>query len=121
MAHEALRINPGDAQAVVPAPAKKPPASQADATRTPKQDSVIEVKQKFDPDQLEQITKELNDNFRIFNTALSFSVDDNTGTTVIRILDRDTDKVIREIPPDELLQLAAKLTEVLGRLVDKTA
>jgi len=70
---------------------------------------------------LERLTKELNDDFRVFNTTLSFSVDDKTGKTVIRILDSDTDKVIREIPPIELLRLAAKLTEVIGRLVDETA
>ncbi|MFC1556813.1 flagellar protein FlaG [candidate division KSB1 bacterium] len=123
MAPEELRITSGDLQ--VKTPQQAPPASatpaQSDAARAPKQNPDIQLQRKLDPSLLEKIAEELNNDFRIFNTALSFSVDDKTGTTVIKILDRETEKIIREIPPDELLRIAAKLTEIIGRIVDELA
>lgn len=69
---------------------------------------------------LEKIAEEINSNFRIFNTTMSFSVDEATGNTVIKIMDRESEKVIREIPPSEMLKLAAKLADIIGRIVDET-
>jgi flagellar protein FlaG len=42
---------------------------------------------------------------------LQFSVDDQTGRTVIKVLDSETDTVIRQIPPEEILDLARKLKD----------
>ncbi|MEP5765411.1 MAG: flagellar protein FlaG [Halieaceae bacterium] len=42
---------------------------------------------------------------------LRFAVDDNTGRTVITVMDQNTDQVIRQIPGDEVLALAKVLEE----------
>ncbi len=123
MTPEGLKFSPGDF--AVSQPQSKPvpekaPVPQPDAALSPEKEEV-KTQKRMDPDIIEKITSELNNEFRIFNASVSFSVDDNTGTTVIKIMDRDTEKVIREIPPNELLEIAAKLTEVIGRLVDETA
>jgi len=62
--------------------------------------------------------EELNQNINMFNSKVSFSVDEDTGKTVIKISERDTNKVIREIPPEALLKLASKLNEIIGMLFD---
>jgi len=62
--------------------------------------------------------EELNHNIKMFNSQLSFSVDDNTGKTVIKVSERETNKVIREIPPEALLRLASKLNEIIGMMFD---
>ena len=72
-------------------------------------------------EQLFQLVDELNENIHILNTTVSFFIDENTGNTVIRISDRETDEVLREVPTQEVLKLAAKLAEVIGIIVDKTA
>ncbi len=46
------------------------------------------------------------------NRSLRFSVDNDTGSTVIRVIDRQTDETIRQIPPEELLTLAKRLKEL---------
>jgi len=121
MSPEGLKIATGDVPAAQPKqpPVSKPPV-KSEAARSPEQEETTQLQKKLDPDVIEKITQELNDQFRIFNTAVSFSVDDKTGTTVIKILDRETEKVIREIPSSELLKIASKLTEIIGRLVDET-
>ncbi len=53
------------------------------------------------------------------NVGLRFSVHETTGRTVIRVVDRETEDLIREIPPEEFLNIAAKLDEMIGILFDK--
>lgn len=44
-------------------------------------------------------------------TSLSISVDDGLGSTVIQVKDKATDEVIRQIPPEQILNLARFLRE----------
>jgi flagellar protein FlaG len=59
---------------------------------------------------LVQAVKALNsaDTFGSQN-ELSFTLDRNTRLPVIRIVDRDTKKVIEQIPPEYVLRLAEEL------------
>jgi flagellar protein FlaG len=43
------------------------------------------------------------------NAAVRFSIDEESGRTVIQVVDRDTDEVIRHIPPEEMLRIASHL------------
>ncbi|MFC1564108.1 flagellar protein FlaG [candidate division KSB1 bacterium] len=120
MVAEGLTINPAAVKPVVlatkPIMPEAPDAVQQQPVRL---EEPIPEPKPIDTEALEKIAEELNEDFRIFNAAISFSVDKNTGTTIVKIFDRDTEEVIREIPPEELLRLAAKLTDIIGRLVDK--
>lgn len=42
---------------------------------------------------------------------LQFSVDEDSGRTIIRVIDSDSGKIIRQIPPEELLQIARSVTD----------
>ena len=50
---------------------------------------------------------------------LSFTVDHETGDTVINIVDDRTGEVIRQIPPDELLNLKRSMGPIQGLVLDK--
>jgi flagellar protein FlaG len=39
---------------------------------------------------------------------------------MVKVVNKDTGNLIREIPPKEVLDLAAKLDEMIGILFDKT-
>jgi flagellar protein FlaG len=54
----------------------------------------------------------------VFNTSLAFSVDKPTGKTVIKVMDKETDEMIRQIPPEDALKLMANMRDVLGMLMD---
>lgn len=64
------------------------------------------------------LAKELNDAVKMFNTNISFSVDKDTGKTVIKVIDADTDEVLRQIPPEDALRIAAHMKELMGILYD---
>jgi flagellar protein FlaG len=69
-----------------------------------------------------EIAKALDPPISAFrNTALSFSIHEGLGKTVIRIIDQDTKEVIRQIPPEETLRLIARMAKSVGMLMDKEA
>ena len=72
------------------------------------------------PQVSEKMLKELaRDIETIHSIGLIFSKHEETGRTVIKVLDKDSNKVIREIPSEDVLNLAAKIDEMIGILFDK--
>lgn len=53
------------------------------------------------------------------NTVAEFGYNEPTNRFTIKIKDADTDKVIKEIPSEEALELLAKAWELAGILVDE--
>ncbi|MCU7372959.1 flagellar protein FlaG [Paucibacter sp. O1-1] len=49
--------------------------------------------------------------------GLKFSVDDDSGKRVIKVQDIESGDIIRQIPSEEALQLAQKISEVSGVLM----
>jgi len=75
----------------------------------------------IDRKQLDQIVKKLSQQFRSTYTSLDFSIDDKTKSLVVKVIDSDSEKVIRQIPPDEVLAIRARIQELLGAIFDKEA
>ncbi len=48
------------------------------------------------------------------NTKLSFSYDREAKRPIIYVVDKNTDKIIRQIPPEEMVQLIRKMDEIRG-------
>ncbi len=68
---------------------------------------------------IKQVADEANSIVRPLSTSLSFSFDDKAGKNVIKIIDNDSGKLIRQIPPEEMLRLSEHMKELIGALVDK--
>ncbi|MFH0809191.1 MAG: flagellar protein FlaG [Pseudomonadota bacterium] len=50
---------------------------------------------------------------------VGFSVDDRSGRVVCQLRDQKTDEVVRQIPPEEVLDLAAKMDKMTGLILDR--
>ncbi|MBQ2593563.1 MAG: flagellar protein FlaG [Candidatus Riflebacteria bacterium] len=72
-------------------------------------------------EKLENAIKKLNETAKVFNRSLKFKMHEATHRTMISVIDTDTDKVIREIPGEEALDMVAKMQEYLGLIFDKKA
>jgi flagellar protein FlaG len=48
--------------------------------------------------------------------GVEFELSEDSGRTVIRLIDRENGELIRQIPPEEALNAAQRLEEVKGRL-----
>ena len=55
----------------------------------------------------------------IRNVGLQFAVNEETGRVVVTVIDESTGQVIREIPPSEVLKLAASFGKAIGIIFDQ--
>lgn len=67
---------------------------------------------------LSKVTEELNKMVRIFNRKLDFSIHEETNRVIVKVVDTVNDKVIREIPPEEILDLVAKFKDTFSIFID---
>jgi len=56
---------------------------------------------------------------RTFNKKLQFVVDHKSNEVIVKVIDKETDKVIKVIPPEELQRLHKKLKETIGFLFNE--
>jgi flagellar protein FlaG len=55
----------------------------------------------------------------LLNRDFKYSVNRETNQLIVKVIDKTTNKVIKEIPPESLQKLALQLKEQLGILVDE--
>lgn len=63
----------------------------------------------------------LKDYVQNLDRELQFQVDKDTGKTVVKILDADTNEVVRQIPSEEVLELTKHLDNVQGVIFNSEA
>ncbi len=57
------------------------------------------------------VVKEMKDYVQNIERNLEFSVDEESGRTIITVTDPETDEIIRQIPPEDLLYMVKALQE----------
>ncbi|WP_240374392.1 flagellar protein FlaG [Bacillus piscicola] len=66
-------------------------------------------------DQVESMNSMLESNY----TNLKFNVHEQLDRVYVQVLERDSEEVIREIPPKKFLDMVASMLEQIGLLVDE--
>jgi flagellar protein FlaG len=102
--------------------ASKARAEQASSSR--KRRAVLEQDQQEKTVRLSEKDAEayLKDILRmssLFDRKLKFVLNRDLGTVVVKVVDRETDKVIKEIPPEALQRLHRRMKEAIGLLIDE--
>ena len=85
-------------------------------------DSEDQVKRN-EPDQavVNQAVQNLNDYVQNIERNLEFTVDENSGNTVISVIDPQTEEVIRQIPPEKVVSAVENLQRIEGLLLSAEA
>ena len=60
-----------------------------------------------------------NQTMRHAKTKCEFSYHEETKRVSIKVIDEETEEVIREIPPEETLEMLSKMWELAGLMVDE--
>ncbi|HKK65364.1 MAG TPA: flagellar protein FlaG [Clostridia bacterium] len=55
----------------------------------------------------------------IFNRRLKFSINRESNQVIVKVIDGETDNVIKEIPPEALQRLHSRMRESIGLLIDE--
>lgn len=71
--------------------------------------------------ELEEAVKEVNDFLKPINNSIQFNLDDDTGKTVVKVIDLATKDVIRQFPSEEMLSIAKAIDKMKGLLVQQKA
>ncbi|HHT43017.1 MAG TPA: flagellar protein FlaG [Firmicutes bacterium] len=70
---------------------------------------------------VENAVEVINKSMEYANRALRFSIHEDTQRIMVKVVDVQNDEVIKEIPPEEVLDTVARIREMIGLLVDKRA
>lgn len=62
----------------------------------------------------------LNRFSQTLNRRLKFTINRDLERVVVKVIDSNTDKVIKEIPPEAIQRLYARIRDALGLLFDET-
>ncbi|GAB6167715.1 flagellar protein FlaG [Clostridium carnis] len=87
-------------------------------------DVVVDVTSKdkgYREEDLAKAVDKLNKFLKDDNTYAEYSVHDRFGDIMIKIVDSKTKEVIMECPPKKILDLVAKMCELVGVAIDKKA
>ena len=68
-------------------------------------------------EQIKKAVEQLNKNMS--HSEAVFGIHEATNRVTIKIVDKDTHKVIKELPPEKTLDMIAKVWELAGILVDE--
>jgi flagellar protein FlaG len=72
-------------------------------------------------EEIQRYTSELQQVSQAMNKRLSFSYNEDLQLMVVKVIDRNTDKVIKELPPTELQRVHMRIREAIGLLLDESA
>lgn len=92
--------------------------TQQTATATSKSLEQQELERQQRADALQDKVTELNDYMQNFNRSLQFTVDDSSGDTVVKVIDSNTDEVVRQIPSQALLDARNAAEKYRGILLE---
>ncbi|MCB1935358.1 MAG: flagellar protein FlaG [Nitrosomonas sp.] len=70
---------------------------------------------------IEQAVEKIQETVNNLSQNLKFSIDEDTGKTVIKVMDVQTDEIIRQIPSQEAITIARTLDKVQGLLLNDKA
>ena len=86
--------------------------------QNPQQEKQQEIKEI--PDEIiKNSVENLNKKLELLNSQLKVETDKETGIQVIKIIDKETKEVIRQLPPEVMLKIAKYLDEVAGLLYNE--
>ena len=77
-----------------------------------------EAEQEAENERIRKAVGELNKKLDAHTEAV-FGVHEKTNRVTIKMVDKDTKKVVKEFPPDKTLDMIAKVWELAGIMVDE--
>jgi flagellar protein FlaG len=107
-------------------PAAKPAPSEGGGQDAPVRGTSLPVETVSKPElvelpELERLAESIADFVKSKNRDLTFSVDEASGHTVVKVLDGETKEVIKQIPSEEFLRMSEALANGSFALLDTEA
>lgn len=111
-----VKIETNQTSGYAPLPRGNEARAQSLLSQAPASEGV-DAPRSVDSKEVQTAVNHLNRLAQAFSTSLRFSVHQETHAIMVKVIDADGD-VIREIPPEKVLDAAAEMRKVLGLLLD---
>ncbi|WP_282109898.1 flagellar protein FlaG [Shewanella algicola] len=72
---------------------------------------------RVDAEELNKAVNDITESMSMMQKGLAFKVDEDLGIQVVKVIDVTTGELIRQMPNEEALEIAKKLSEVTGLLM----
>lgn len=73
------------------------------------------------PEDTRKALDDINKFVHQVTSDITFSIDEDTGKSIIKVVDRQTNEVIRQIPAQEVVEIAKALDKLQGLLIKQSA
>jgi flagellar protein FlaG len=70
---------------------------------------------------IEKAVIKANELSRSLSSKLSFTYDTRIERVIVKVMEGDGEKVIRQVPPEEMIRLALRMDEIMGVLINQSA
>lgn len=70
-------------------------------------------------EEVKDSVKDVNEIVKKVKEGLSFQIHEDTEELMVQVVDVNTDEVIKELPPEEMLDLKARIHEMVGILINE--
>lgn len=95
-------------------------ANETDEAQNQQDKAQKDDDKKLDEKSVSYITKELNELMSRINCDLEFKYHKEVNTMSVKMLDKKTGDVLKEVPPEDLIKHMIKAKDWLGAFLDKT-
>lgn len=109
----------GLTQAIQAEPVRLDPQKQAGNTGKELNTAQKEKEPKANLKEVKNAVELLNRTMESYNTELKFTLHEKSGEYMVKVINTTDNSVIREIPPQRVLDMVAHFKELLGLIVDK--
>ncbi|WP_417223756.1 flagellar protein FlaG [Amphritea sp.] len=114
-------MNSGNTLAAAQPPTPSVRQGEAAAVKAVSPVENSQVSQEMSAEELEAMVDKLNEFMHNGQRNLNFSVDSDTKETVIKVMDTETQEVIRQFPTEEALKLTKHIDGMMGLIFNDHA
>ncbi len=83
------------------------------------QQELQQIKQDLRNEELEKAVEQTNRIIFKDDNRFEFKIHERTGRMMVKLINKETDEVVKEIPPEKILDLVASIWDLVGILVDE--
>lgn len=83
------------------------------------QQEIQKYSKEYTQSDLQRAVEEANKFIFKDNGRFEFRMHERTNRMIVKLVDKDTDEVLKEIPPEKILDLVASIWDLVGILVDE--
>lgn len=70
-------------------------------------------------EEINKVTERLNEQMESLQTNIRFAYNDKISSLYVNVMEKDTGRVIRKVPTENMMKLSEHFKEIIGLLVDK--